>query len=182
VSNRDVNQPFADWLRTRMRAWGYPPEGGSRIGGRSRLAKDAGLDLSVISRALNEGRVPSIESMRLLAKPLRSSLDEMLIVAGHAVADDFSFTPKAEPQASVLDAIKSDPLLDDTDKRALLGHYRGLLVFARQRREYDHGPPVQSDPTSPSPDHALATTPDPSDGRDPSALSPFNVSPAPASS
>lgn len=83
VSKREINDDFADWLRGRMRQRGYDLDG-ARAGGMTRLAADADVSLSVISRALNEGRTPDLESLRGLGRALGVSLGDMLVAAGKA--------------------------------------------------------------------------------------------------
>lgn len=66
------------------------------------------MSLSAISRALNEGRTPEVETLIRLAKPLRTSLRDLLIASGKASADDL---PDDREITDVLDAIDADATL-----------------------------------------------------------------------
>lgn len=80
VPDRDVNDSWADYVRRRMRERG--------ITGPSALAKRSGVDQSVISRWLNEGRTPQVEQLRKVAEPLGTDLRALLIAAGYASEQD----------------------------------------------------------------------------------------------
>lgn len=84
-SKKDI--PFGTWLREEMIKRGYELEG-PRPGGRSRLAKEAGVDLSIVSRILNENRVPEIKALRAIGTTLGYSLGEMMMHAGIAGPDE----------------------------------------------------------------------------------------------
>ncbi len=128
---RDINNAFAEWLRAQMKSRGYPTEP-ARAGGRTRLADDAGVSLSVISRALNEGRTPDVDSLRNIGHVLGYSLGEMLIRAGKATADELPVRPKAATpeggrRPGVLEAIDADPQLLPEAKEHIRNQYQLLL-------------------------------------------------------
>lgn len=102
VSNRQVNQPFSDWLRKEMRRRGWEPDG-TRSGGRTALAAQSGVHISVISRALNEGRTPDLDSLRLLGQAFGYNLGEMLVFAGRAERDELPVSPNEPPVGAGVD-------------------------------------------------------------------------------
>lgn len=129
--SRDINNAFAEWLRAQMHARGYPTEP-PRAGGPTRLAEDADVSLSVISRALNEGRTPDVDSLRNIGHVLGYSLGEMLIRAGKATADELpvrakSNTPEGGRRPGVIEAIDNDDQLLPEAKKHLVNQY-GLLI------------------------------------------------------
>lgn len=83
----EEDKPFGVWLRREMQRRGYDLEG-PRAGGRTRLAKETGLSLSIISRILNDNRVPEIKALRSIGATLGYPLSEMLIHAGIITTDD----------------------------------------------------------------------------------------------
>lgn len=80
VPTRDVNETWAAFIRARMKTHG--------MAGPSDLARASGVDQSVISRWLNEGRTPTVDALRRLVAPLKTSLRDLLIAAGHATEED----------------------------------------------------------------------------------------------
>lgn len=80
---------FGDWLRVAMVDAGYPPDG-SRAGGRTRLAEDSGVALSVITRSLNNGRAPEPPTLRRLARALDRPFTELLVAAGWITTDELA--------------------------------------------------------------------------------------------
>lgn len=83
----EEDKPFGVWLRREMERRGYELEG-PRAGGRTRLAKETGLNLSIISRILGENRVPEVKALRRIAAVLAIPLTEMLVHAGVLEPDD----------------------------------------------------------------------------------------------
>lgn len=75
--------PFGHWLRREMKRRGYETEG-PRAGGRTRLAKETGISLSVISRILIDNRVPETKALRAIGETFGYSLGEMMVHAGVA--------------------------------------------------------------------------------------------------
>lgn len=96
MSKDGVNQSWADYLRQAMLDAGYDPDG-ERSGGRTQLAKDAGVSLAAISRTLNEGRTPGPATLKALSGPLRKPFRELLIAAGHATEDDLPVSADDRP-------------------------------------------------------------------------------------
>lgn len=70
---------FAEWLREKLAERGYLERGGQTA-----FARQAGIHLSILSRALNEDRVPEIEALRAMGRVLGYTLGEMMIAAGVA--------------------------------------------------------------------------------------------------
>lgn len=83
----EKDRPFGVWLRREMQQRGYELEG-PRAGGRTRLARETGLSLSIISRILNENRVPEVKALRTIGAALGISITEMLVHAGVLNTDD----------------------------------------------------------------------------------------------
>lgn len=83
----EEDKPFGVWLRREMERRGYELEG-PRAGGRTRLAKETGLNLSIISRILGENRVPEVKALRAIASVLAIPITDMLVHAGVLEPDD----------------------------------------------------------------------------------------------
>ncbi|WP_329521232.1 helix-turn-helix domain-containing protein [Spirillospora sp. NBC_01491] len=81
--------PFGTWLRREMRERGYDIEG-PRAGGKTRLANETGISLSIISRILSDNRVPEIKALRALGAALGYTLGEMMIHAGVAAPEEIA--------------------------------------------------------------------------------------------
>jgi hypothetical protein len=126
VSTREPNNEFSEWLRARMASRGYPSDG-PRSGGLTRLSRDSGVSMSVISRALNEGRRPEPDSLIKLVRPLRTSLRELLIRAGHATAEDL---PEDAGQVEVADLLAEDPTLSPESREHIVNQYRILQRYS----------------------------------------------------
>lgn len=74
---------------------GYPLEG-PRAGGLSRLADDAGISRSSLSRIVSGDAEPSVETLRALAKVFRMSLGAMMVHAGVAEPGDVGQSGQAD--------------------------------------------------------------------------------------
>lgn len=72
---------FARYIADAARAAGYDIDS-PRGGGKTNLARDAGLSLSTISRLLTAERMPDATAFEPLAKALRVPLRELLIRSG----------------------------------------------------------------------------------------------------
>lgn len=83
----EENKPFGTWLREEMLRQGYEVDG-PRAGGRTLLAKKSGISLSIISRTLNENRIPDFPALRAIGKTLGYTLAEMMVFAGIAEEGD----------------------------------------------------------------------------------------------
>lgn len=79
--------PFGEWLRQEMERRGYELEG-PRAGGKTRLAQEADVSLSIISRILSGGRVPEIKALRAIGQVFGIPLGDMMIRAGLAEAHE----------------------------------------------------------------------------------------------
>ena len=124
---------FSAWLRTRMEAGAYATQG-SRPGGQVRLAKDAGLTASIISRALGGQSVPAPEAVLQLAKTLGSSPVEAFRAAGYdAMADLIEASPAAPSDGQL------DPVAARIEHAAgLTPEQRAWLTgFSERRRRQD---------------------------------------------
>lgn len=126
----EEDKPFGVWLRREMQRRGYDLEG-PRAGGRTRLAKETGLSLSIISRILNDNRVPEVKALRSLGDALGYSLTEMLVHAGMADREDLppSVTPSREPRVVVPHWVS---LRDLSDWEQHIWVTPGLTVEQRQ--------------------------------------------------
>lgn len=83
----DDEQTFADWLTTEAIRAGYDLSS-PRSGGRSALAKDAGVALSQIVRALDGTSVPDIKTQRGIARALGFPLQAILLRSGLLTRED----------------------------------------------------------------------------------------------
>lgn len=111
---------FGGWLREQLNRQGYGERGGP-----SRFAREADINLSILSRALNEGRVPEIDALRAMGRVLGHTLGEMLVVAGVATAEELPIRPSAAaPGTTVL----PDALRDLRASAALEGKTMGELL------------------------------------------------------
>jgi transcriptional regulator with XRE-family HTH domain len=79
----EAKTPFGAWLREEMLRQGYEVDG-PRAGGRTLLAKRSGISLSIISRILNDDRVPDLPALRAIGKALGYGLGQMMVFAGLA--------------------------------------------------------------------------------------------------
>lgn len=80
----NVAGQFGPWLREELRRRGYLSE----RGGQTSFANEAGIGVSVLSRILNDGRVPEIDALRAMGRVLGYSLGEMMVFAGVAKPDE----------------------------------------------------------------------------------------------
>jgi len=115
---REVNERWATWLRRRMRAT-------AGVGTPTELGQASGVDQSVISRWLNEGRTPQVNQLRKIATPLRATMLDLLIAAGYVSPDELGVTdtPSSAVVADVAEAIKRDADLIDEARLHLLNQY-----------------------------------------------------------
>lgn len=123
---------FDGWLREQLIRQGYGERGGP-----SRFAREAELNLSILSRALNEGRVPEIDALRAMGRVLGYTLGEMLVVAGVATAEELPVRPSASTAAPGT-TVLPDVLRDLRASAALEGKTMGeLLVISGLATEED---------------------------------------------
>jgi transcriptional regulator with XRE-family HTH domain len=122
------DEKMGAWLAGAMRRHGYDPA--ARSGGRTELARAAGVSLPTISRMLDQpGYIPGIDALRRVANALGYPLGEALVASGLADLAELPVKPRdertaaeilddAEAQASELDRrlarMKADP---DTRRR-----------------------------------------------------------------
>lgn len=132
VGKRQVNDAFATWLRREMQRRGYETEG-TRAGGRSRLAEEADVSPSAISRVLNEGRTPDDETLRRIGRVLGYSLGEMLVFAGRAATEEL-FVRKSEPLTGEA-AIWAVRGYSDEEKREAIAFLRTRQALNEERAE-----------------------------------------------
>ena len=91
--------PLALWLRTEMPRHGYPIEG-PRAGGITRLADNAGISRSSMSRIVAGRAEASIDALRKIGEVLGYTLGDMLIHAHAVTPPDLritSTTPDTNP-------------------------------------------------------------------------------------
>lgn len=101
-TEKDEPPLFGAWLRREMERRGYETEG-PRAGGRTRLANETGISLSVVSRILIDNRIPEIKALRAIGAVFGYSLGEMLVHAGLAGTDELSTTVIVGPVTSSSD-------------------------------------------------------------------------------
>lgn len=82
-----VTQSFADWLHNQIAAAGYDLSS-QRSGGKSKLAKDAGIALSQVQRALSGTTRPDITTLRAIGRVLGIPMTVMLVRSGTLVPED----------------------------------------------------------------------------------------------
>lgn len=136
---------FGAWLRAEMDAHGYTDRGAL-----TRLAKEAGVNKSTVSRAINEGVIPDINALRGLGRVLGHTLGEMLVHAGIATPDELPVRAAPPEEAHVKRTRKTDPVeqellddpnLDEADRerwlrlhRNLKAEIRDVIADARKRK------------------------------------------------
>ncbi len=79
--------------------------------------------LSQLERGLHE---PSVRVVKAIAKALNMSAEALMVQAGM-----LDGPTDADPATSVVDAVRSDPLLTDEQKAALLTVYRSYIQESR---------------------------------------------------
>lgn len=99
---RDDYHGFSAWFRDTMRRRGYDIDG-TRAGGQQRLAADAGVTPSAISKYATGKSIPRVEEMVKLAGPLATTVREMLLRSGRVLESDL-VAPTGNPVV--------DPVLD----------------------------------------------------------------------
>lgn len=120
VGEREINQQWATWLRHRMRIAGFTTP--------TEMGRASGVDQSVISRWLNEGRTPQVDQLRKIAGPLDATMLDLLIAAGYVAPDEVNVTEAATTVlADVAEAIKNDTDLIEEARAHLLSQYDLLL-------------------------------------------------------
>lgn len=114
-----------------MDAHGYTDRGAL-----TRLAREAGVNKSTVSRAINEGVIPDINALRGLGRVLGHTLGEMLVHAGIATPDELPVRAAPPEEAHVKRTTrKTDPLeqellddpnLDEAERERWLRLHRNL--------------------------------------------------------
>lgn len=99
---REINESWASYVRERMRR--------QKVAGPSELARASGVDQSVISRWLNEGRTPTVDALRRIAGPLETSLLDLMVAAGHITADEAAHEREAAGVVTPLGDAAEDEL------------------------------------------------------------------------
>lgn len=127
------------WLQGQLAERGYDVTS-TRGGDKTRLANDAGIAPSSVSRILS-GKVPDFDIQIVLARFLGVSLDEMLVRTGKASNSDFHH-PRIE---SGHDEVSSEKPLTPEELAALAGVPRDdrewfVTMVRRLRKQGDtHG-------------------------------------------
>ena len=119
---------FSDWLGQEL----------SRRGSnRAKLA--AGIDSKpqTISAWFNEGRIPSPEFCRRVARYLHVPEESVLRIAGHLSADD---APEEPSLPAWLESLLTE--LDDFELHVVEDTARGLLRLREERARYEANPPT----------------------------------------
>ena len=117
-SAAETDQAFAGWLRRAMTERGVSQQ---------QLAARSGVDHSTISRLLGGQRNPSLATAARLARALEVSLEP----AGLSLP--LTDLPGAGPPSCLAAALRSDPLLGDTDIDAILRLYIALRGGLRDK-------------------------------------------------
>ncbi|WP_146777786.1 helix-turn-helix domain-containing protein [Rhodococcus wratislaviensis] len=81
---------------------------------RNRLAKEIGLNASVVSRWMNDGMEPGIKSIRLVAEAFGVPVTRALLAAGAVTADELGIVPVVAPDP---DLLTDEELLSQLAKR-----------------------------------------------------------------
>lgn len=136
--HNDQQVGWLTWLQGQLAERGYDVT--TDRGGKARLANDAGIAPSSVSRILS-GKVPDYDLQIVLARFLGVSLDEMLIRTGKAAKSDFHH-PRIE---SGQDEVSSEKPLTPEELAALAGVPRDdrdwfVTMVRRLRKQGDaHG-------------------------------------------
>ena len=109
-SSRDSAEPqggsgWAEYVQTHLDALGW---------NNATLAAAARLDRSLVGRWLNEGKQPSIESVRAVAKAFHRDIREGLIAAGYFTEEEMKVSAPQRPDLHLLD---DDELLAEVKRR-----------------------------------------------------------------
>ncbi|WP_082359811.1 helix-turn-helix transcriptional regulator [Rhodococcus opacus] len=80
----------------------------------NRLAKDTGINASVISRWINDGMEPGVKSIRLVAEAFGVPVTRALLAAGAVTADELGILPVVAPDP---DLLTDDELVRQLDRR-----------------------------------------------------------------
>lgn len=117
VGEREINERWATWLRRRMRVAGFTTP--------TELGRASGVDQSVVSRWLNEGRTPQVDQLRKIAGALDATMLDLLIAAGYVEPDEIDVTDASTTTifADVAEAIKQDTDLIEEARTHLLNQY-----------------------------------------------------------
>lgn len=126
---RDQRRSFAEWLRAHMEASGYGTSG-DRPGGQSRLAADAGLMPSTLSRALSGQSVPSLDALLRIAKALGVPPADALRAGGFdAIAEVLELEMSSPSGAS------PDPIAARIEHAAALTAEQRAWLFGLYQRQ-----------------------------------------------
>lgn len=132
-------QPFEGWLHDQVVAAGYDLSS-PRAGGKTKLAKDAGIALSQVQRALNGTAVPDIRAQRSIARALKIPFRTMLIRSGTLRPDDFD---QDDPQPADRDARTLGLRLGVPAER--LGQFAAIVESLAATFDEDQGRPASAD-------------------------------------
>jgi transcriptional regulator with XRE-family HTH domain len=83
---------FASWIEDLMRRSGYDIDS-PRGGGKSRIADEAGVHRTAVTRLLQRQSMPDLETTRRLARVLGVPVRDMLIRSGRLTAEELPLTP-----------------------------------------------------------------------------------------
>lgn len=124
---------FADYIAGAARKAGYDIDS-PRGGGKTALARDAGVNLSTISRLLSGERAPDPENFEGLARALGVPLRELLVQSGIFSAESMRNWPES--------AVRSRPITprEAADELGITDPVDREMFFAmvgRLRREQD---------------------------------------------
>lgn len=127
-----------EWLRQELTRRGYD----LRYGGQSQFSRDAGIHVSIVSRAL-KGVPVSLDVLRRMADPLGYTLGDMLILSGTASRGELTFSlPEEVPSggsqpvtAADLDAMADRVERQVTDATAATLAKLDAVLAALQARD-----------------------------------------------
>ncbi len=131
----DSDAPFDPW-KTQVEAFGRYLKAQRSVSDLSlrelgRMTNLSNAYLSQLERGLHE---PSLRVMRSLADALGIPLETLLEQTGWSAGE-----PSDAPTSTTVAAIRTDPLLSDAQKEALLAVYGSYVAEARRRESTDNG-------------------------------------------
>lgn len=123
------------YLKALARRRGYNIDA-ARGGDKGRLAADAGISLTTLSRALNEGRTPDTRALAGLAKALEVDFEEFLVDGGVippelATRRSYPTQPLRGRPAFSLDDVADEMHATDAERSILGSMLRTILPSLR---------------------------------------------------
>ncbi|WP_405019602.1 helix-turn-helix domain-containing protein [Kitasatospora sp. NBC_00070] len=132
---------FAEYVTSAARKAGYDIDG-PRGGGKTKLARDAGVSLSTISRLLSGERAPDPENFEGLARALGVDLRELLVRSGIFSAESMHSWPETAVRSRPItprDAADDLGITDPVDREMFLAMVSRLKRQQLARRHEGSG-------------------------------------------